>query len=84
MRQRQRNCPRRSSAEIECSAPGRRLTQEGVAPQPETAETVVNGFIARQKELVAVLLRRANLEEKVIKAMLELGQDFRLPALVLV
>ena len=26
-----------------------------------------------------MLLRRANLEEKVIKAMLELGQDFRLP-----
>jgi len=64
--------------------PGPPPDSGGGRPQPETAETVVNGFIARQKELVAVLLRRANLEEKVIKAMLELGQDFRLPALVLV
>ncbi|EOD27208.1 hypothetical protein EMIHUDRAFT_205188 [Emiliania huxleyi CCMP1516] len=46
----------------------------------ETAADIVDGFLKQHADFVAEL-RRANLDEKVIKAMLELGQDFRLPAL---
>ena len=65
--------------EIACSD-NRRLEEAQEEGAQEAAASIVDGLLARHPDLVAEL-RRANLDEKVIKAMLELRQDFQLPAL---
>ena len=64
---------------VACSD-NRRLEEAQEEGEAAAAASIVDGLLARHPDFVAKL-RRANLDEEVIKAMLELGQDFRLPAL---
>ena len=64
---------------VACSD-NRRLDEAQEEGEEAAAASIVNRFLARHADAVAEL-RRANLDEKVIKMMLKLGQDFRLPAL---
>jgi len=65
---------------VACSD-NRRLeeAQEEGAQEAAPAASIVDGFLERHPDFVAEL-RRAS-DEEVIKMMLELGQDFGLPAL---
>ena len=65
--------------EIACSD-NRRLEEAQEEGEEAAAASIVDGLLARYPDFVAKL-RRANLDEEAIKIMLELGQDFRLPAL---
>ena len=66
--------------EIACSDNRRLEEAQEEGAQEAAAASIVDGLLARHPDFVAKL-RRANLDEEAIKIMLELGQDFRLPAL---
>ena len=66
--------------EIACSDNRRLEEAQEEGAQEAAAASIVDSILARHPDFVAKL-RRANLDEEAIKIMLELGQDFRLPAL---
>jgi len=65
---------------VACSDNRRLEEAQEEGAQEAAAASIVDGLLARHPDFVAKL-RRANLDEEAIKIMLELGQDFRLPAL---
>ena len=65
---------------VACSDNRRLEEAQEEGAQEAAAASIVDSILARHPDFVAKL-RRANLDEEAIKIMLELGQDFRLPAL---
>ena len=65
---------------VACSDNRRLEEAQEEGAQEAAAASIVDGLLARHPDFLAKL-RRANLDEEAIKIMLELGQDFRLPAL---